>query len=84
MVDNQHQLVTGYRDLSQDEIDIINSIKDAEKTVGALHRELVRLITPFAENSIQPDGRWLSIAKTHFEEGFSAMVRSIAKPESVF
>lgn len=30
------------------------------------------------------DMRWASIAKTHFEEGFSALVRSIAKPEPRF
>lgn len=27
---------------------------------------------------------WMAIAKTHFEEGFSAFVRAVAKPEGRF
>jgi len=29
----------------------------------------------------KPDPRWLAIGKTHIEQGFMALVRSIAKPE---
>jgi hypothetical protein len=30
------------------------------------------------------DYRWLAIAKTHFQEGFTALVRAVTKPEDVF
>lgn len=55
MVDNQHKQISGYRDLSQAEIDLMNEVKRAH-----------------------------AVAKTHFEEGFSALVRSIARPVERF
>jgi hypothetical protein len=75
-MDNQHKQISGYRDLSQTEIDLINAVKLREETTGALWREVMAMP--------DVDKRWASIARTHFEEGFSALVRSIAKPESRF
>lgn len=75
-MDNQHKQISGYRDLTQDEIDAINEVKQAEVALGQLWRRVRELETL--------DMRWASIAKTHFEEGFSALVRSIAKPEPRF
>lgn len=77
MVDNQHKQISGYRDLTQDEIDLINGVKMAEVSMGSLWREI-------SLNTDGVDRRWLAVAKTHFEEGFSALVRSIARPESRF
>lgn len=76
MVDNQHKQISGYRDLTQLEIYAINEVKQAEIELGALRRRVRELETL--------DLRWASVAKTHFEEGFSALVRSIAKPEARF
>lgn len=76
MVDNQHRQISGYRDLKQVEIDLVNQIKQAEIELGELWREVA------GQDEI--DGRWLSIARTHFEEGFSALVRSVAQPASRF
>jgi hypothetical protein len=76
MVDNQHKQISGYRDLSQDEIDAINEIKAYEKTVGELWRRV---------GDVEGvDRRWMAIARTHFEEGFSAFVRAVAQPEPSF
>jgi hypothetical protein len=75
-MDNQHRQISGYRDLNQAEIDAINDVKQAEVNLG----ELWRTVTSMDGM----DTRWASIAKTHFEEGFSALVRSIAQPESRF
>lgn len=75
-MENQHKQISGYRDLGQLEIDSINEVKSAEIALGELYRDLTQL--PGI------DKRWASIAKTHFEEGFSALVRSIAKPEPRF
>jgi hypothetical protein len=75
-VENQHQLITGYRDLSQAHIDAINSVKAAEADIAELWKQLA---------DVYPlDARWRSVARTHFEEGFSALVRSIAQPASPF
>lgn len=78
MVDNQHKLIKGYKDLSQKEIDHINLIKTAEEELGKLWGNT------FDNESLFPNGRWMNIARTHFEEGFSAFIRAIAKPEERF
>ena len=71
---NQHRQITGYRDLSQEEIDLMNRVKDA----GA---GLENLIAGMRQvDGI--DGRWLSIAQTDLQKGLMALVRSIAKPTS--
>lgn len=77
-MDNQHKMILGYRDLSQEEINDINRIKQAEIALG----ELWKLIC--SDDHYAVDMRCMNIAKTHFEEGFSAFVRAIAKPESRF
>lgn len=76
MVDNQHKKISGYRDLTEEEIHAINSVKEAETSLGQLWRQIT------AMEGV--DKRWTAIARTHFEEGCSALVRSIAQPESRF
>lgn len=68
---DQHTLITGYRDLTQDEIDLMNRIKEHGETA----RELLEAV-----RSKDIDQRWASIAQTHFQEGYMALVRSVAKP----
>jgi hypothetical protein len=68
--------IKGYRDLDQLDIERINNIKDTEIIVGKLWQEI--------SGDPDTDKRWLAIAKTHFQEGFSAFVRAVAKPEDVF
>lgn len=71
---DQHKLIKGYRDLSQEEIDSMNKVKQLAATVGELINEIKGI------NSI--DERWLNIGTDHLQQGFMAVVRSIAKPES--
>lgn len=71
-MENQHRQITGYRDLSQNEIDLMNMVKRLAETVGA---ELQVVAT-----APEVDQRWVSIAKTHLQQGFMALTRSIAKP----
>lgn len=68
--------IKGYRELSKEELELINNIKDEEITLG----ELWTNVNQYAE----VDKRWMAIAKTHFEEGFMAFVRAIAKPDDRF
>ena len=76
MVDNQHQQISGYRDLSQAEIDAMNEIKAYEKTVGELWRKVGELPNV--------DHRDLALAKTYLEDGFMRFVRAVARPEARF
>lgn len=75
-MENQHRMIQGYRDLTELEINYINQVKELELKAAVLW-DAVNLNT-------DNDHRWAEIAKTHLEEGFSALVRSIAKPQSPF
>jgi hypothetical protein len=68
--------IKGYRELSEQDIELVNLIKEAEIQVGELWRMVIE------QNA--PDRRWTAVAKTHFQEGFTALVRSVTKPEDVF
>lgn len=72
MVDNQHQKIKGYRDLTEEEIVLMNEAKSLSEQVGIL-TEKIR-----ATKDI--DGRWLSIGITDLQKGFMAVIRSIARP----
>lgn len=73
-MENQHQKITGYRDLSQAEIDSMNAIKE--------YGEQVRVLIETLQGREELDQRWIAIGKTHMQQGFMALVRAVAKPES--
>ena len=79
-MENQHKMISGYRDLSQDEIDVINRIKEAENQLG----ELWQIVMDEPGNRVVASSRWMNIAKTHLEQGFMAFVRAVARPEDRF
>lgn len=70
------QGVRGYRDLDPEEVALINAIKSTEENVALMW-------TAVGENP-QADRRWMAVARIHFQEGFSALVRSIGKPYDPF
>ena len=72
MVDNQHQKIKGYRDLSEVEIAAMNDCKQVAAEIGTLCEKVGGM------SGI--DQRWLAIAKTDLQKGFMALVRSIARP----
>ena len=71
-MDNQHKLIRGYRELSQEEIDLMNKVKATGEQLGDLISELRSLDST--------DKRWLAIGETDLQTGIMALVRSIAKP----
>ena len=73
-MDNQHKKITGYRDLSQEEIDVMNVIKEQAKQCGELVEKL--------ETVDGLDHRALALAKTNLQQGFMWAVRAIAKPQT--
>ena len=76
---DQHTKIKGYRDLSAEEIALMNEGKDLAQKVGAFIEKLEA--AEFAQTSDQtPDKRWLAIGKTDLQKGFMAVIRSIAKP----
>jgi hypothetical protein len=73
-LDNQHRKIKGYRELSTEEIELMNEVKELGAQVGELMAKLA--------NTPDVDKRWLNIAKTDLQKGFMGAVRSIAKPDS--
>jgi hypothetical protein len=71
-MDNQHKKITGYRDLSQDEIDLMNEGKALAQQVG----EYVGRLQAHSET----DKRWVAIGQTDAQKAFMALIRSVAKP----
>jgi hypothetical protein len=71
-MENQ-QKITGYRELSQGEVDAINKVKD-------LAADTASFLDALDEN-VKLDARWLAIAKTDLQKGFMSLTRAIAKPE---
>jgi len=71
---DQHEKIRGYRDLSQDEIDLMNGIKDTGNALGQMVREL--------RDAEGLDQRWVSIGATDLQTGIMALVRAVAQPES--
>ncbi len=93
-MDNQHRKIAGYGELSQADIDMMNTIK----AMGPQMEELLAQVASHVqeqrkaahgagdqgvENSrmdrAQPE-RWAAIARTHFQEGFMALTRAVAQP----
>jgi len=75
-MDNQHKKISGYRDLSQSEIDGMNSIKSLEVDVGELFKQIGEI------HGV--DHRSMALAKTNLQQGFMWFVRAIAKPSNPF
>ena len=71
-MDNQHQKISGYRDLSQTEIDLMNEAKELAEKCGALINRLDQI------EGI--DKRSLALGRTNLQQGFMWTVRSIAQP----
>lgn len=74
-MDNQHKKIAGYRDLSQAEIDAMNSVKALEAQFNSMIDRLKAI--PGI------DQRNVSIAATAGEDAFMRAVRAIAQPERI-
>ena len=69
---NQHEKIKGYRDLSQEEIDMMNEAKELAEKVGALVEKL--------KASKTNDQRWVATGATDLQKGFMSIIRGIAQP----
>lgn len=73
-MDNQHKKIKGYRDLSQQEIDLMNEGKELAELCGQYITKLQSL-----ESN---DQRSVSLGKTKLQEGFMWAIRGIAQPST--
>ena len=88
-MENQHKHIKGYRDLSKEEIDLMNKIKALAEEVGGLVKELEDKTNEdyFSDDAEEVDEqnlveamKWVSDGKKDLQLGFMQLVRAIAKP----
>lgn len=69
---DQHEKITGYRDLSQEEIDLMNEGKALAEQCGAFIAKL--------ESNPDTDKRNVALGRTNLQQGFMWAIRGISKP----
>ena len=72
-MENQHQKIKGYRDLTQEEIDLMNEVKEKGAELGALIEKL--------DGIFEIDKNWLVVGKLNVQQGLMAITRAITKPD---
>lgn len=87
-MENQHRKIKGYRELNQEEIDLMNEIKEE----GIRLRGLTQMVLHYnqehsdnpgaiALNNSSESYRWIAEATTDLQKGIMSLVRAVAKPE---
>ncbi|MFS1524473.1 hypothetical protein ACL7TT_10220 [Microbulbifer sp. 2304DJ12-6] len=73
-MENQHRKIKGYRELSEEELALMNEAKGLAEKCGALIEKL----------GAHPDTdkRCVSLSKTQLQQGFMWAVRGVARPET--
>lgn len=66
--------VSGYQPQSDAAVAKVNESKAVEERLLRFMDDLA------ADEALKVDGRWFSIARTHFEQGFMALNRSVFQP----
>lgn len=78
--------ITGYRQLTQEEVTLMNEGKELAEKVGAFVEKLRTYVPTRSDGgpTFAPGGtldqRWISIGSTHLQQGFMCVTRGIAQP----
>lgn len=72
-MENQHRLIPGYRDLTQQEIDVIAEVKSNGN-------DLAQAIDAIAAMP-DVDQRAIALARTNLQQGFMWLIRAVARPQ---
>lgn len=92
-MNNQHRKISGYRELSQAEIDLMNRIKEQGRSLEALLKDVQRNIVAKANAAVEAGdrneierlrdsewARWAAMAKTDFQTALMKLTRAVAQP----
>ena len=71
-MENQHKKITGYRDLTEEEISMMNEGKALAEKCGDFIAKL--------EGTDSTDKRNVALGKTNLQQGFMWAIRGIAQP----
>jgi hypothetical protein len=75
--------ITGYRQLTEDEVALMNEGKALAEQCGAYIAKLraqAAVSNPEGGTQSPLDHRWISIGATDLQRGFMAVIRGIAQP----
>lgn len=87
-MDNQHKLIRGYRDLSEEEIESMNAVKAEGEVLSELCLTLRERVQRMPTGSLVEKAekeealRWLDAGELQLQQGLMAITRSIARPTS--
>lgn len=91
-MDNQHRKIKGYRELTQDEIELMNKIKSAGQVLDALCDEIYAHIQAEVAKAAGAGGDewvefdnanpliWLYDGRSTLQKGCMFLTRSVARP----
>lgn len=88
-MENQHQKIKGYRELNQEEVDLMNRIKDFGPLLQVLTDDLDKYLTHQLNNleaeelerfTNAQSHTWLWEGKIALQKGLMALTRSVAQP----
>ena len=83
-MENQHRKIKGYRELNQDEIDLMNEIKARGQELSELVAKVEDRVDTDNREHGSPDAeskRWIGIGQDHLQQGLMALTRAVARPE---
>lgn len=80
-MDNQHRKIIGYRELVDDEIDLMNKIKEKGQELETLVGDIFHYHEAITANHAI-DIKWLEEGEMALKKGIMYLVRSVARPET--
>ena len=91
MTDNQHRKIRGYRELSQEEIDLMNRIKELGPVMDQLIEDIYGHITNEAVDCSDERADqmlvanpilWANEGRMELQKGLMFLTRAVAQPQS--
>ena len=73
-MENQHKHIKGYRDLTPEEVALMNEVK----AKGEELKDLIEKLRGMTTN----DMTWINVGELQLKQGIMSLVRAIAKPNS--
>lgn len=93
-MENQHRKITGYRELTQEEIDLMNEIKALGAQLDVLCDKVFASVQTEQEKAMVAGGEewlafdmanpmiWLYDARSTLQKGLMFLTRAVARPNS--
>ena len=79
-MENQHRKISGYRELNQEEIDLMNEIKEKGRELNQLVYRVTCMQVPETCDVMERE-RWAEYAGMNIETGVMQLLRAVALPK---